>query len=342
MKVIAIHQHGGPDVLTIEDRPVPALRDNDVLIRLKATSLNRMDLWVRKGLPGMAPLPLILGCDGAGVVEAWGADVTGLSQGQRVFIFPMTTCGRCLPCLSGSVNLCRHFKIFGEHRDGTHCELMAVPAENVMRLDDNLSFAEGAAFPLVFMTAWHMLVANGGLTPGMDVLIIAGASGVGSAAIQIVKLFGARAIVTVGGKDKVALAEALGADVVIDHYTENISQRVKDVTGNQGVPLIFEHVGVKVWEACLKSLAWGGRLVTCGATSGPLVNLDLRHVFIKQQQIIGSTMGTRAEALMIHDFLSQGRLKAVVGKTFSYTDVRKAHEFLESSDSFGKVILDWN
>lgn len=341
MKAIRIHKHGSPDVLKIDDIPEPAPGENEVKIQVKATSLNHMDIWVRKGIPGIGALPLVLGCDAAGVVVAVGDRVIGFKPGDRVFVYPMMGCGACGACESGRVNLCPKASMLGEHVDGTHREFLCLGTGNVIRLSDKISFDEGAAFPLVFLTAWHMLVQKGGVKKGDTVLVVGAASGVGSAAVQIAKLFGARVIATAGSADKLAHAKELGAEAVIDHYRERISTRVKEVTEKHGADIIVEHVGAKVWQECLKSLAWGGRLVTCGATTGPNVSLDLRHVFIKHQQIIGSTMGTYDELVAVHEKMARRQLKAVVSKVFPYKDVQEAHRYLEASQHFGKVVLRW-
>lgn len=342
MLSIRIHRHGGPEVLQIDDVPEPSPGPHEVFVQTKATSLNHMDVWVRSGIPGIGKLPLVLGCDASGVVESVGSDVTGFKLGDRVLLFPLFSCGHCAACLSGRVSLCREFKIPGEHVDGTHREYFCAPETHLIKLDGRVPFETAAAFPLTYITAWHMLVANGKIAANQDVLVIAAGSGVGSAAVQIAKHFGCRVIATAGGKEKMELSRALGADATVDHYAESISKRVKEFTGGKGVEVIFEHVGEKVWDECLKSLAWGGRLVTCGATSGPHVKMDLRHIFIKQQRIIGSTMGTKAELEEIHRLVADGSLKPVVAKTFPYTEVRDAHEYLEKSKGFGKVILTWS
>lgn len=341
MKAIRIHRHGGTQVLQIDDIAEPTPAANEVKIRTKATSLNHMDLWVRKGIPGIGALPLILGCDLSGTVEAIGSAVTRFKTGDRVVLFPLLSCGKCQSCLKGDVNLCREFKIPGEHVDGTHREFVTWPETHLIKLDDRIDFATATAFPLVYMTAWHMVVANGKIEKDMDVLVMAAGSGVGSAAVEIAKHFGARVIATAGGADKLEHAKKIGADFVINHYAEKISERVKQITGKKGVELVIEHVGEKVFDECLKSLSWGGRLVTCGATSGPKISLDLRHIFIKQQQIIGSTMGRFDELEKIHALVADGELKPQIAKKFPYGEVKAGHEYLENSKNFGKVILEW-
>ena len=211
----------------------------------------------------------------------------------------------------------------------------------MLKLDDAISFEEAASFPLVFLTAWQMLVTKAKLKKGETVLIMGASSGVGSAAIQISKLQGAHVIATAGSAEKLSFAKDLGADEVIHHYDESISGQVKKFTDKKGVDVIFEHVGAKVWDECLRSLAWGGRLVTCGATSGPKISMDLRHLFIKQQQILGSTMGNKDDLIHVHEAMTQKKLRAVIAKSFHFTEVMEAHQYLESSQNLGKVVLNW-
>jgi NADPH:quinone reductase-like Zn-dependent oxidoreductase len=341
MKAIRIHQHGDAGVLKIEEMPVPEPGAREVRIRIRATSINHMDIWVRQGIPGVASLPLTLGCDGAGTVDALGSEVTHVKPADRVFIFPLSSCGTCPACLAGRINLCRGFQIYGEHRQGLHAEYVCVAAENVMPVPTGLSFEQAAAFPLVTLTAWHMLAEAGALRPGEDVLIMGSSGGVGSMAIQIAKLLGSRVIATAGGEVNVKRAQALGADAVIDHYKEKIAARVKELTAGRGVDLVFEHVGEKVWAEALKSLAWGGRLVTCGATTGPHVTMDLRHIFIKQQRIIGSTLGTRADMLRIAGLVGRGLIKPIIDRIFPFCAVADSHRHLASGHGLGKVVLAW-
>ncbi|MBF0107176.1 MAG: zinc-binding dehydrogenase, partial [Deltaproteobacteria bacterium] len=267
--------------------------------------------------------------------------VTQFATGDRVIVVPMTGCDLCPACQRGQVNYCRKMKLYGEHQDGTHCEYICIPQQSVMKLSNNITFTDAAAFPLVFVTAWHMLVTNGRVKQGDKVLVMGAASGVGSAAVQIAKLFGAEVIATAGSREKLAQAKQLGADHVINHYKEDIATTVRAMTSKRGVDLVIEHVGEKVWQDCLRSLGIGGRLITCGATTGPVVSMDLRHVFIKQQRIIGSTMGTLAELIEVHKHIAEGRLRPVVSRVFPYTAIKDAHRWLEGSGHFGKVVLDW-
>lgn len=344
MKAIRIHKNGGPDVLQIDDLPEPSPKNHEVKIQIKASALNHMDLWVRKGVPGMGKLPLVLGCDGSGIIVETGSQVKNFQKGNLVLCYPLIGCGECPACLENRTNDCPKFKIPGEHCDGMHQEFVCVPESRVIKFDKKINFVEAAAFPLTAMTAWHMLVAKAEIEEGETVLVIGANSGVGSFAIQIAKIFGAQIIATASGNFKKQKALELGANHVIDHYQEIISQRVKEITRGRGVDVVFEHVGEKVWQECLQSLSRNGRLVTCGATSGPIVQTDLRHIFIKQQRLIGSTMGTFVELNTIAELISYGKIKVPLAKIFPYTQVKKAHEFLEdlkNPELFGKVVLEW-
>jgi NADPH:quinone reductase-like Zn-dependent oxidoreductase len=338
MKAVRIHQFGGPEVLTYEDVPDPQPRKDQVLIRVKACALNHLDLWVRKGLPGVK-LPHILGSDIAGEVAAAGEYVSGFQPGQRVLIAPMHFCGHCAKCLAGLQNQCREFTVLGNAVDGGNCELIAVPAANVIAIPDSLNFVEAASVPLVFVTAWHMLVGLAGIRSGQTVLVLGASSGVGTAAIQIAKLFHCRVITTAGDESKLEKAHALGADHGINHYQQKISDEVRKITNKQGVDIVVEHVGAATWDESLKSLKNAGTLVTCGATTGPNVGIDLRHLFARQLRLLGSYMGTMAELNEALSHVFAGRLKPVVDRTFPLAETRAAHEYLEKSQMFGKVVL---
>jgi NADPH:quinone reductase-like Zn-dependent oxidoreductase len=343
MKAIRISKHGGHDVVSIDDIPEPSPNQGEVKIKIKITALNHLDIWVRNGMPGIPALPLILGCDGSGeVIETKSQN---FKNGDRVFLVPLYGCGKCGACENKKINECPHFEIPGEHRHGVHAEFVCVPDTHAIKLSDRLTFEEGAGFPLASFTAWHMLVEKAKLRTKENVLIIGASSGIGSFAVQIAKHFGATVIATASGEKKQKFVHDLGADYIIDHYKENIAERVKEITNKKGIDVIFEHVGRAVWQDCLRSLARCGRLVTCGATSGPIVSIELRHLFIKQLQILGSTMGTKEELIRIHRLLSEGKLKSPIGKIFPFTEVKKAYEFLEDSkntDHVGKVVLKWD
>jgi len=340
MKAVVVREHGGPEVLRFEERPEPTPRAGEVLLRVKAVGLNHLDLWVRKGVPGHTfPLPIVPGCDFCGLVEQVGADVVGVKAGDRVLVAPGFSCGRCRACSEGQDNLCAHYGIFGETKDGGCAELAVVSAANVIALPAGLDFAQAAAFPLAFMTAWHMLLARCGLRAGDDVLVHAAGSGVGSAAVQIAKLFGARVIATAGNARKLELARQLGADHVIDYEKQDFAAEVRTLTAKRGVDIVFEHVGEKTFPGSLRSLARGGRLVTCGATTGGKAELNLHALFFKNLSVLGSTMGSRGELHQIVGLVSRGLLKPVIDRTLPLSEVREAHEALEHREQFGKIVL---
>lgn len=340
MKCVRIHEHGGIDKLVYEEIPVPSIRPDEVLVKVKATSLNHIDLWVRKGLPGVKfRLPIIPGVDAAGFVEAKGEAVTHVAVGDRVVVAQGVSCGHCRFCLNGQDNLCKDYILIGEHRDGGDAEFIAVPSRNVLPLSPKISFEEAAAGTLVFLTAWQMLADKALVRPGEDVLIVGAGSGVGSAGIQIAKLFNARVIATTSSEEKAERARKLGADDVIDYRKQNVPEEVKRLTGKKGVEVVFDHVGKSVWDDCIKSLAKGGRLVTCGATSGYDAQTDLRYVFYKQLQILGSTMGKKGDLITILNFFERKKLNPVIDRIMSLKEIREAHQLLEEGKQFGKIVL---
>ncbi len=339
MKAVRIHQFGGPEVLTYEDAPDPQLRKDQVLVRVRACALNHLDIWVRKGLPGVK-LPHILGSDVAGEVVECGEYVGGFKPGQRVLLAPMSYCGRCAKCAAGVQNQCREFTVLGNGVDGGNCELIAVPAANVIAIPDSLDFNQAASVPLVFLTAWHMLVGRAGVRPGQTVLVLGASSGVGIAAIQIARMFHCRVITTAGDEAKLEKGRALGADYGIDHYKQKISEEVRRITNKEGVDIVIEHVGSATWDESVRSLKSGGTLVTCGATTGPNVGLDLRHLFARQLSLLGSYMGTMGELHEVLGHVFAGRLKPVVDRVFPLKELRAAHEYLEKSQMFGKVVVN--
>ena len=340
MKAIVFEKHGGPDVLRYTDAPDPAINPNEVLVRVKACALNHLDLWVRRGLPGVAiPLPHIPGSDVAGEVVEVGSGVTTVRAGQRVVLAPGVTCGKCPACISGNDNRCRSFTNLGYAIDGGCAEFVKVPEVNCLPYPENLSFAEAASIPLVFQTAWHMLLVRAELQPGEDVLILGGGSGVGIAAIQIAKFFGARVIATAGTPEKMAKATELGADYVVNHKTQRIRDEVRRITNKRGVDVVFEHVGTATWDDSLASLAYAGRLVTCGATTGYDAKLDLRVLFAKQLSLLGSYMGTKSDLHSVMRLVATGRFRPIVDRVFPLEEAAAAHEYLESGAQFGKVVL---
>ena len=340
MKAVIFRQHGGPDKLSYEDMPMPAVGPDEVLVRVKACALNHLDIWIRQGNPAYPmPLPHVSGSDVAGVVEQIGTHVDEVTVGQRVFLSPGMSCWRCDQCLAGRDNLCRSYGLLGAIVHGGYAEYVKVPSRNVLPIPENLTFEQAAAFPLVSVTASHMLFALAGLQHGETVLIMGAGSGVGSMAVQMAKLAGARVITTVGADEKIPKAVVLGADAVIHHGREKVAERVKLLTEGRGVDVVIEHIGPEVWDSCLESLAKGGRLITCGATTGGDVKLNLRYVFSRQLTIKGSYMGTRAELVKVAELMGQGKLISVIDRTFPLQEARAAQEYLLSRKFFGKIVL---
>ena len=325
--------------MTYEDVPDPQPRKDQVLVRVRACSLNHLDVWVRKGLPGVK-LPHIPGSDVAGEIVEVGEYAGGFKPGQRVLLAPMHYCGRCEKCVAGLQNQCCEFTVLGNGVDGGDCELIAAPAANAIPIPDSLDFNQAASVPLVFVTAWHMLVGRAGIRPGQTVLVLGANSGVGIAAIQIAKLFHCRVITTAGDEAKLAKSHELGADYGINHYKQRISEEVRKITNKEGVDIVLEHVGAATWDESVKSLKGGGTLVTCGATTGPSVGIDLRHLFARQLTLLGSYMGTMGELHEVLKHLFAGRLKPVVDRVFPLREIRAAHEYLEKSQMFGKIAVN--
>jgi zinc-binding alcohol dehydrogenase/oxidoreductase len=331
MKAVRIHQDGGPEVLRYEDAPDPSPGPGEVLIRLRAASLNHLDLWIRKGLPSV-PKPRILGADGAGIVEALGegvsgpaeGDLSGLAEGDRVVINP-------------GIEHDGAIAVVGEHSDGTHAELIAVPAGNVYPIPDELGFEEAAAFPLVFETAYRMLVTKAALRAGEWVLLWGIGSGVSTAGLAIAKALGARAIVTSTSGEKLARASELGADAAVP--TPDVAWRIKEITGGQGVDVVVEHVGEATWATSLSVARHGGRITVCGATSGPNPPAALHRVWWKQLTIYGSTMGTKEDFEGAFDLVKSGRARPVVDRVFPLAEARAAHERMEKGEQLGKIVL---
>ena len=339
MKAALIREFGGPEVLRYEDVPDPKPRPDQVLIRVRACALNHLDLWVRHGLPGVK-LPHILGSDVAGEVVEIGELVTGLRPAQRVIVAPMHFCNHCEPCVAGRQTMCREFTVLGNGVDGGDCELIAVPQVNVIPIPDSLGFHEAASVPLVFLTAFHMLTGRAAVRPGHTVLVLGANSGVGIAAIQIAKLFQATVIATAGDERKMQRARELGADYVIDHYRQKIGDEVRKISNKAGADIVIEHVGAATWDESCKALKPGGTLVTCGATTGPEVKIDLRFLFSRQLNLLGSYMGTMGELHEVLKHVFSGKLRPVVDRTFPLSEIRAAHEYLEKSQMFGKVVLN--
>ena len=341
MRATIFRQHGGPEVLEYADVPDPSIRANEVLVEVKACALNHLDIFVRNGMPGIEiPLPHILGNDIAGVVKEVGELVSWAKPGDEVMVQPGVSCGHCVACLSGQDNLCREYDILGYRRNGGYAELVAVPGTNLIPKPSQLSWAEAAALPLVTVTAWHMLVTRANVQPGEDVLVHAAGSGVGSIAIQIAKLRGARVITTASTDDKLAKARELGADETINYSREDWPKEVKRLTERRGVDVVVEHTGAATWPGSIASLKNNGRLVTCGATSGYDARTDLRQVFYRHLTLLGSFMGSKAELLEAMKFVAQGKIRAVVDRVLPLSEARQAHELMENRGQFGKIVLE--
>jgi NADPH:quinone reductase-like Zn-dependent oxidoreductase len=340
MKAVVFHEHGAPHVLRYEDRPDPTIKAHEVLIEVRACALNHLDVWARGGLPGIEiKLPHILGNDIAGVVREVGEVVDWVRAGDEVLLQPGVSCGHCFECLSGRDNLCPAYDILGYRRDGGYAELVAAPAVNVIPKPKNISFEEAAALPLVTLTAWHMLVTRAQVQPGEDVLIHAAGSGVGSIGIQIAKLRGARVIATAGSDEKLAKAQALGADEVVNYTRDDWAREVRRLTNKKGCEVVFEHTGAATWEGSINALAKNGRLVTCGATSGYDARTDLRQLFYRHLSLLGSFMGSKSELLAAMKLVERGAIRAVIDQVLPLTEARRAHELMQDRAQFGKLVL---
>lgn len=336
MNAVRFHQHGGPEVLRYEDAPDPAPGPGRAVVRVRACALNHLDLWERQGIERVRlPLPHISGSDVAGeVVDADGA----WPSGTRVMLQPGLRCGTCPACRGGRDNQCVRYDVLGLMSDGGYAEYVAVPVENLVPLPDGIDFVSAAAFPLTFETAWHMLVTRAGVRAGEDVLVLAGGSGVGQAAIQIARASGARVFAT-SAPEKIERTRALGAHAVLDHYSGDYAREIKTLTEGRGVDIVVEHVGEATWDRSVRALANGGRLVTCGATTGPRAAIDLRHLFARQLSLLGSYMGTFADLRAAAALFFDGRLAPVIDTVMPLKDAAAAQQRLEHRQQFGKIVL---
>jgi len=340
MKALAFHEHGGLDKLRYQDVPDPKPGAGDVLVRVRACALNHLDLFVREGLPGLKlPLPFWSGCDIAGEVVEVGADVRDVTVGARVAVNPNLHCNRCEFCSRGQQSLCVSYGILGEHAPGGLAELVKVAGDKVLPLPDHVAYEDAAAFVLVNMTAWRMLMTQARLRAGEDLLVLGVGGGVSSTAVQIGKLCGARVWVTSSSDEKLERARQLGADETINYAKEDWPRVVAQKTGRRGVDVVLDNVGAATWVGAIRSLAKGGRLVTCGGTSGPICETDVRLVFWKQISIIGSTMSTNAEFLEVMTQLFRGRLRAIVDSVTPLADGAAAQQRLAEGKQFGKLVL---
>ncbi|HEC22315.1 MAG TPA: alcohol dehydrogenase [Chloroflexi bacterium] len=340
MKAILLYEHGGPEVLTYGDFETPEPGYGEVQVQIKAAAMNRLDIWVRNGWPGLKlEYPHILGADGAGIVSATGGGVTQVTVGDRVVINGTLSCGRCEDCLAGRDNLCRRGGILGEDRRGTYAEYVVVPERNVLTLPEHISFEEAAAASLVFMTAWHSLITRGNLKPGESVLIVGAGGGVNTASIQIARLAGATVYVVGSTDEKLTKAQELGADFVINRSTEDWGKAIYRMTDKRGVDVVVDNVGKATWPTSLRALARGGRLLTVGGTSGYDAQVGVNYVFGKHLSIIGSTMAPHADFRTVMNLIFEGKLRAVIDRVMPMEEIAAACELLESGAVFGKLVL---
>jgi NADPH:quinone reductase-like Zn-dependent oxidoreductase len=340
MQAVTLRSHGGPEVLTVEDLPEPTPRAGEVRVRVEAVALNHVDLWVRRGLPHLKlTYPFLLGADVAGVVDAVGEGVEGWRAGDPIVVNPVHSCGRCRECLSGRDNYCARFQLLGEDRPGGYAEKICVPSINLVARPASLDVVTAAATPVTFLTAWQMLCRKAPVEPGMTVLVIAAGSGVGTAALQIARLRGARVFATASSEDKRRRLRELGADEVLDHTSAELVAEVRRLTGKRGVDVVFEHVGGDVLGKAILCAARGGRVVTCGATAGFDVRIDLRHVFFRQVEVLGSTMGSKGDLFPILDHVAAGRLTPIIDQVLPLSQAQEAHRMLEGRGTFGKIVL---
>lgn len=339
MKAVVLSEYGGPEVLRFTDVPEPQIAANEVLVRVRACALNHLDLWLRRGLPTQ-PLkfPHILGSDIAGEVAKIGAAVTNVRAEEKVLLAPGISCGQCPQCIAGDDNFCKDYTLFGSGVPGGYAQFVKSPAVNVIPIPGALSFEQAAAVPLVFLTAWHMLLTRARLRPAEEVLVIGASSGVGSAAIQIAKAVGARVIAASASEAKLPKAKELGADDGVSSRGE-FAREVKRLTGGRGVDVVFEHVGQSTWQQSIYSLARGGRLVTCGATTGQEGNLNIGYLFARQLSILGSFMGAKSELIAALELFKRGVLKPVIDCVLPLEKAIEGHERLENHEQFGKIVL---
>ena len=341
MKAVRFHSFGNAEVLRYEDAPKPTLGPADILVNLRASALNHLDVWVRSGArEKKISLPHIPGSDGAGQVAEVGSEVRSVRAGDCVLIYPGISCGRCEYCRARKENLCSTYHVLGTLEDGTYAEFVRIPAVNAVRIPEGMDFHQASAFPLVFLTAWHMLVTLANLQRGETVLVHGARSGVGSAGIQVAKLMGARVITTVGTDDGIAKSKDIGADEVINYRSTDFVEEIRRLTDKRGVDVVFEHIGGEVFEKSLTVIRKGGRLVTCGATTEYVGKVDLRYVYSRHLTIFGSFMGTKAELLEALKFFEQAKLFPVIDKVFPLSQAAEAQRRMEERKHFGKIVLE--
>jgi len=340
MKAVQIYEHGSKDKLIYDEITEPSCTPDTVKVKIEAVALNHLDIWVRKGLPGMPiPLPLIMGCDGSGVIVEVGSRVENYQIGDHIVIQPGTFCGKCKYCLKANENYCFEHGILGETENGTLAEYIVVDPKNIHLKPNHLSFTEAASMQLVFMTAYQMLIQRAKLQPKETVLIYGGSSGVGSAAIQICREIGVTIITTAGNQDKIEFCKNIGAQHAVNHNDENWFNEVKHIAGKSGVNVIFEHVGAHTWQKSIRLLSKGGRLVTCGATTGADVGINLAHLFMKQQSILGSTMSNIKAFNEVMNKINEKKYKPMIDKIFTMEAIQDAHDYIENRHQSGKVVV---
>lgn len=341
MKAVVFHEHGGPEQLVYQDFPYPEADVDEVIVKVKACSINHLDIWIRQGIPAYKMnLPHISGCDVSGIVEDVGKHVKDVNIGDKVIIAPGLSCFKCDQCISGNDNLCESYKIFGAGTHGGYAEYTKAPSNSVIPMPNSPTFVQAAAFPLTFLTAYHMLVSRIDLRAGQDILIIAAGSGIGTAAVRIARLLGARIIAAVGSEEKIEKVKMMGVDEVINYSQEDFSKKTLELTDGKGVDAVFENVGPETWEKSINCLSKNGKLVTCGATSGTDVNVNLRMLFMKQHTIYGSVMGTRKELFEVMKFILTGQLRVTIDSVFELKDARNAQEKMLERKNFGKIMLE--
>lgn len=343
MKAVVFHEHGGLEVLKYEDVPEPKPGPGDVIIKVQGVSVNYNDVWARQGLPGMKfDLPHISGSDASGEIVEVGSAVTSVKVGDKVIVHPGVSCRKCAACTSGHEYFCRQFKIWGFQTgplDGGNAEYARVPDVNVLPMPSNMNWEEGAAIGLVLLTVWHMLVTRAQLKPAEDVLLWGASSGIGHVAVQLCKMMGARVIAVAGTDEKCAKAKELGADECVNYNTQDVVAEVRRITARKGVEVVFEHTGEATWERSIQAMAWGGRLVVCGVTTGFEGKTDLRFLFQKQLSLLGSHQGNKAELVEGLKAVEAGKIKVVVDTVLPLSDAAKAQEMIETGNHFGKIVL---
>ena len=339
-EAMVLDRHGGPEVLERRTIEIPEPGPREVRVRVRAVAMNHMDLWVRRGGPAFKlDYPHRLGCDVAGEIEALGPGARGVAVGDRVMLQPGLSCTVCRFCLSGRDNLCRSYRILGENAQGGYTRHLNVPDVNAVKIGAELGFADAAALPLCTLTAWQMVHRKAQVRPGQTVVVHAAGSGVSSLAIRLCKMVGARVIATTTSHEKVEKARALGADEVVLTSEQDFVAEVKRLTGKAGADVILDHVGGEIFQKSILAAAWGGRVVTCGATSAFKADIDLRQIFFRQVEILGSTMGSKGDLLEAMPMIESGRLRATVDREVPLWEARAAHEALEARKVFGKVVL---